>query len=114
MICAVSHSGTPLQVARKHAEELPLEGGLGQVAAAARVSVGATHGEATDLSASCAQLQCLLDSLSEAGPDPFIEVGCPSAHCPDLCNCFQKQCLALRCHLAYSSASMPGFAVTLT
>lgn len=113
LICAVFDSDAPLQVARKHAEELPLEGSLGQVATAARVSVGAMHGEATDLSASCAQLQCLLDGLSEAGPDPFIEVGCPSAQCPYLCNCFQKQCLALRSHLAGSSASMPGFPVTL-
>ena len=113
LICTVFDSDAPLQVARKHAEELPLEGSLGQVAAAARVSVGAMQGEATDLSASCAQLQCLQDSLSEAGPDPFIEVGCESAHCPDLCDCFQE-CLALRCHLACSSASMPGFPKTPT
>ncbi len=78
MCCArVCDSETPPQVARRRAEQLPLEGSLGQVAAAARVSVGALQGEATELSASCAELQCLLDSLSKAGPDQFIEVGCP-------------------------------------
>ena len=63
------------QVAKKLGEEMPLEGGLQRVAAAAKVSLSAMQSELQDLSASCAQLQRLLDSLSLPSLDPFVEVG---------------------------------------
>ena len=79
-----------LQVAKKHAEEMPLEGTLPGVAAAAKVSVSALQAELQDLSSSCAQLRRLLESLSASGADNFVEVrrwpgwGSPSAHHPKL------------------------------
>ena len=54
---------------------MPLEGGLQRVAAAAKISLNAVQNELQDLSASCAQLQRLLDSLSLPDMDPFVEVG---------------------------------------
>ena len=63
-----------LQVAKKHAEEMPLGSTLPGVAAAAKVSISATQAELQDLGASCAQLRRLLDSLSASGADAFVEV----------------------------------------
>ena len=63
-----------LQVAKKHAEEMPLESTLPGVAAAAKVSVSAVQAELQDLGASCTQLRRLLDSLSASGADAFVEV----------------------------------------
>ena len=86
-----------LQVAKKHAEDMPLEGMLPGVAAAARVSVSAVQAELQDLGASCAQLRRLLDSLNASGADAFVEVGhwpawesSPSATIP---NCFRRHSL---------------------
>ena len=73
-----------LQVAKKHAEEMPLEGTLPGVAAAAKVSVSAAQAELQDLSASCAQLRRLLDSLSMSGADTFVEVRHWPAWCSSL------------------------------
>ena len=70
-----------LQVAKKLGDEMPVEGSLRKVAVAAKVSVSAIQSELQDLSASCAQLQRLLESLSLSGLDPFVEVGRVSAHC---------------------------------
>ena len=53
---------------------MPIEGGLQKVAAAAKISLSAMQSELQDLSASCAQLQRLLDSLSLPALDPFVEV----------------------------------------
>ena len=69
-----------LQVAKKLGDEMPVEGSLRKVAGAAKVSVSAIQSELQDLSASCAQLQCLLESLSLSGLDPFVEVGRASAN----------------------------------
>jgi len=69
-----------LQVAKKLGDEMPVEGSLKKVAGAAKVSVSATQSELQDLSASCAQLQRLVESLSLSGHDPFVEVGRASAH----------------------------------
>ena len=63
------------QVTKKLGEEMPLEGGLQRAAAAAKVSLSAMQSELQDLSASCAQLQRLLDNLSLPDMDPFVEVG---------------------------------------
>ena len=54
---------------------MPIEGGLQRVAAAAKVSLSAMQSELQDLSASCAQLHRLLESLALPGLDPFVEVG---------------------------------------
>jgi len=69
-----------LQVAKKLGDEMPVEGSLRKVAGASKVSVSAIQSELQDLSASCAQLQRLLKSLSLSGLDPFVEVGRASAH----------------------------------
>ena len=53
---------------------MPIEGGLQKVAAAAKISLSAMQSELQDLSASCAQLQRLLESLSLPDLDPFVEV----------------------------------------
>ena len=77
-----------LQVAKKHAEEMPLESTLPRVAAAAKVSVSAVLAELQDLGNSCAQLHRLLESLSASGADTFVEVrhwpalDSPSTHHP--------------------------------
>ena len=63
-----------LQVAKKHADKMPLEGTLPGVAAAAKVSVSAMQAELQDLSSSCGQLHCLLESLGASGADTFVEV----------------------------------------
>lgn len=78
MICITyrgAQAGMLVQVAKKHSREMPIEGSLSTVATAAKVSVSAMQAELGDLGTSCAQLQRLLDSLSQAGADAFVEVG---------------------------------------
>ena len=69
-----------LQVAKKLGDEMPVEGSLKKVAGAAKVSVSATQSELQDLSASCAQLQRLVDSLRLSAHAPFVVVCRASEH----------------------------------
>ena len=104
---------------------MPIEGGLQKVAAAAKISLSAMQTELQDLSASCAQLQRLLESLSLPDLNPFVEVN--PLHIPGLSYTMEVQhghphCLielsasnhGLQCHSRLQVTYVNIKAVTLT
>ena len=103
-----------LQVAKKHAGEMPLEGTLPGVAAAARVSVSAVQAELQDLGSSCDQLHRLLDSLSASGADAFVEVRHWTAWDSSLSDCHLKCFRSIPCSAALPVTAYEGHKYNLT
>lgn len=75
------------QVAKKHANAMPVQGSLSAVAAASRLVLGPLQAEVADLRRSLNALRHTLDSMHVSNGDSFREVKSYSTMC--MCNIFQ-------------------------
>ena len=63
-----------MQLAKKHADKMPIQGSLSAVAAASRLALGPLQADVADLRRSLAALQRTLSAMPQDSTDSFRQV----------------------------------------